>query len=557
MKIRIVILIASFISFFALKTEGQTCTPGIGGGVDLVTNGDFSNGYTGWTYDATNYTAFTPCGSSCYSVPGKIYVGTNTKNFNAAFTRINDHTSSSDSMFLQVDGVCTAGIDLWKEVNIPVSLGTTYYFSVWVTSLDVASEAAPGELQFVIDGAPQATTIKANQTPGVWQQYSTTWVATTTGNISIEIQNITTTNCSNGVDFGVDDISFTPGCIAGSPGPVPNLGSDFSICGKTTPFPINPGFNAATAARNDVNYTWYKNGVVVPAASGTGPSFYNYSVTGAGTYQVCVDSGLPTPSCPKSDIVNITSTYSINLGGPYTLCNPPTQTLDAVYTGPGVTYQWYLNGTAIADTITNAKGRTYTVTSPGTYYVIVKDPICPQEMGSAVVTSNVPIPNNGYYCPSTGTSTLSVTGSGDYYWFSAATGGTALNTTASTSYNATGLTGAGPYTFYVQDSTPTPLHVGPPVTGNGFTNIASGGIGPASPATTSSTNLLIFDAQAPFVLDSITVLPYVYSCPTSGTAYTINFIITNSSGVAVGTSSYAVPYLNVLQGLLLHRFKQL
>ena len=335
-----------------------------------------------------------------------LYVGTTPTQFNSAFS---DPAQPGNS-FLMVDGVCTPNIDLWKQVKIPVVTGTTYYFTVDVTSLDATSETAPGVLQFVINGVPQSTTITANQAPpGKWQQYSATWVANVTDSITIEIQNITTMNCQNGVDFGVDNITFTPGCIAGSTGPVPNLGSNFSICGKTTPFNINPNFNAATQAKTNITYTWYKNGVEVVSASGAGPGFYNYSVTGAGTYQVCVDSA---SSCTKSDVVVISSTYSINLGGPYTLCSPPTQTLDAVYTGPGVTYQWYLNGTAIADTIANAKGRTYTVTSPGTYYVIVKDPICGQEMGSAVVTSNVPIPNNGYYCPSTGTSSLSVTGSG-------------------------------------------------------------------------------------------------------------------------------------------------
>jgi len=533
MKILGGLLIIQILIFGIIEGRGQTCSEGVSVGVNLVTNGDFSNGYTGWTYDTTYYTAFTACGSSCFSVPGRIYVGTTPTMFNSAFS----DPAQPGNPFLMVDGVCTAGIDLWKQTNIPVVAGFTYYFTVQVTSLDATSESAPGVLQFVINGAAQATTITANQAPpGTWQQYSATWVANVTGNIAIEVQNITTLNCSNGVDFGVDNITFTPGCITGSKGPVPNLGPDFSICGKITPFNINPNFNAATQASANVTYTWYKNGTQM--ATGSGSGFYNYSVSSAGSYQVCVDS---SGACTKSDLIVISSTYSINLGGPYTLCTPATQILNAGYTGPGVTYQWYLNGTAITDTISGAKAETYTVTSPGTYYVIVNDPLCGQQQGSAVVTSNVPIPVNGFFCNVSGTGSMSVIGTGDYYWFSAPTGGTALNSTASNSYNASGLTGAGPYTFYVQDSTPTSLHVGPPVMGNGFINLAGGGIMPASPATSSSTNLLIFNALTVFVLDSITVLPYVYSCPTSGTAYNINFIITNSAGATVGTSTYAVP----------------
>ena len=518
MKKGVIVLIISFIALFAFKSKAQ-CTQGVSSGVNLVTNGDFSNGYTDWTYDTTYYTAFTACGSSCYSVPGKIYVGTTPTQFNSAFT----NPAQPGNPFLMVDGVCTPNIDLWKQTNIPVVTGTTYYFTIQVTSLDATSETAPGVLQFVINGSPQATTITANQAPpGNWQQYSATWVANVTGNIAIEIQNITTTNCQNGVDFGVDNITFTPGCIAGSTGPVPNLGANFSICGKVTPFNINPNFNAATQAKTNITYTWYKNGTEVTSASGTGPTYYNYSVTGAGTYQVCVDSAT---SCVKSDEIIISSTYSINLGGPYTLCTPATQTLDAVYTGPGVTYQWYLNGTVAADKISGATSSTYTVSAPGTYYVIVADPICGQQQGSAVVTSNLPTPLGGFFCPTSGTGTASVSGTGTYYWFSSATGGTALNTVPSTSYNATGLTGAGPYTFYVQDSTPTAATAGPSATNtvNGFTN-------PYGVSPNASDGLLVFNALEPFTINSIQVLPYNYYCA-AGVYDSIGIQITNSAGV--------------------------
>jgi hypothetical protein len=518
----IVFIMGIFFAFYA-HGQGATCNANYSSGTNLVTNYDFSQGYAGWTYDATQYTAFTACGSSCYSVPGKIYVGTNPGQFNAAFTSpMADHTGTADNTFLMVDGVCTPNINLWKQ-TVTISANTNYFFSVWVTSLDATSSSQPATLQFVINGSVQVGTITANQTPGTWQQYTVIWNSgAVSGAIPIEIQNITTLNCSTGVDFGVDDITFTPGCQFGSPGPTPNLGPDITICGKTTPFNINPNFPLATQNSNNVHYYWYLNGA--PVTNGTGPSFYNLSVSAGGTYQVCVDS---SGSCTKSDVLVISTTYTVNLGGPYTLCNPATQLLNAVYTGPGVTYQWYKNGTVAADTIQGAKSSTYNVTSAGTYYVIVHDPICGNVTASAVVTSNAPTPVNTTFCPSpsgSGNATFSVTGGGTYYWYSSAT---APNNPAlagpTNTYNATGLTGAGPYTFYAQDSTPTAGTAGPPATGNGFTGLY--GVNPGA-----TNGLMVFNALTPFTLNSISVLPYNYYCA-AGVNDSIGIQITNSAGV--------------------------
>ena len=93
----------------------------------------------------------------------------------------------------------------------------------------------------------------------------------------------------------------------------------------------------------------------------------------------------------------------------------------------------------------------------------------------------------------------------------------------------------------MQDSTPTPLRVGPPVTGNRFTNPVN--VGKGGSAGIDMTTQLIFNALAPFVLDSITVIPYAYSCP-----YQINFRILNSSGAVVGTSTYTVSGANCILG---------
>ena len=519
----IAIAICLFNNAIAQTVNPPTgCSGTVSNGQNLITNGDFSDGYSGWTHDPA-YNQYTSC-ANCYSVPGDIYVGTTPTDFNHAFTNFPSQDPSSPN-FLMVDGVCQLGIDLWNQNNIPIAPNTNYYFSVWITSLD--NFTPRGTLQFSINGTPLDTVITASGSPGTWKQVTAVWYSglTPPATATISIQNTTTTGCNTAVDFAIDDITFTPGCNFGGAGPTPDLGPDFAICGRALPFNINPGFDAATQANPNIIYTWYENGVAV--VSGSGPSYYNFSVNAAGNYSVCVDSA---GSCPKTDILNINSNYSINLGPNLTLCNPTTATLNPGYSGAGVTYQWYDNGSAIS----GATNQTYTLNTPGNYSVAVHDPSCGNQTASVQVTTNAATPVNGTFCTvangGTGTAQLSVTGPGKYKWWSAPTGGTAL--ARGSTYTTPVLPGPGPYTYYVQDTSTFVASAGP-ASNSGFTNLQNTGPG-------DSKNVLIFNALTSFVLDSITVYPYNYYCGT-GTMNVINFIVIDSAGNTVGTSNYSTP----------------
>lgn len=493
------------------ESKAQVCSGTVSNGQNLVTNGDFSGAYTGWTFQSPDYTQFTPCGSSCYSVPGKIYAGDKSTDFNQAFNlgtgvNIPDHSSTSDNMMLMVDGVCTSGIDLWKQTNIPIAANTNYYFTVWITTL--TTPTPHGTLQFVINGTPLSTTITATNTIGQWTQFTAVWAsgATPPATATIEIQNTTTTGCNSAVDFAIDDISFSPGCDFGSAGPEPDLGPDFTICGKTTPFNINPNFTPAVAAQANINYTWYKNGVIQVSKTGLGPAFYNYSVTGPGTYAVCAQEG---GNCPKTDIVVITSSFTIDLGPPILLCNPVVATLDAGYSGPGVKYRWYKSyPTRVGG---NDSAQTITVNQAGTYRVDVVDPICGTQSGTVTITSNAATPNNATYCSAT-TVSMSVSGAGKYKWWTAATGGTVLTT--GPTYNKTGIVSPTNYTFYVEDTSTFSLTAGPSAAANNSTH-SCGTLGVfCNPFAVdgSTKSKLIFNAKSDFVLDQISVFAVNYYC---------------------------------------------
>lgn len=87
-------------------------------GQNLVTNGDFSQGYSSWSHTQDNmrvngYMKFDPPNTQNYSSPGFIYVGSNPNYFNTAFNEnLTDHSTSNDNMMLMVDGICVSGIKL-------------------------------------------------------------------------------------------------------------------------------------------------------------------------------------------------------------------------------------------------------------------------------------------------------------------------------------------------------------------------------------------------------------------------------------------------------------
>ena len=130
-----------------------------------------------------------------------------------------------------------------------------------------------------------------------------------------------------------------------------NLGSDQNLCS----FDPIPTYDCGYS---NLTYQWYD--LSGPISGATGQTF---TPTTSGTYSVFVNNG---PGCTGQDTVSLTiiPAPSDNLGNDVLLCiNDPLPTLDAGNTG--ATYQWYLNGNAIA----GATSQTYTPTAgpAGTY----------------------------------------------------------------------------------------------------------------------------------------------------------------------------------------------
>ena len=177
-------------------------------GTNVVANGDFSAGNSGFSSSYTYMTTGSACPSCCCGVltPEGVYtVGTNPHTYHTGFTSFGDHTSGSGNMLI-VNGASATGVTVWKE-NISITANTDYVFSVWATS---ANPASPAILNFSINGAALGTiSLSSAVSDGTWQYFTTTWNSgSTSGSVPIALVNQNT--AAGGNDFAVDDIVFAP-----------------------------------------------------------------------------------------------------------------------------------------------------------------------------------------------------------------------------------------------------------------------------------------------------------------------------------------------------------
>ena len=167
---------------------------------DLITNGNFSAGNTGFT------SAYAPV------PPGDIYLPATYEivSFNtghSAFTPFYDHTSGNASgRYMAVNGTNTGLAPAWAQtVNLTAG---NYNLSAWFASL---VSQAPASLQFhivpTVGSSMVSSTFFAPSTVANWAQSSFAFNIATTGSYSIQIWD--TNQAFSGNDYAIDDISLT------------------------------------------------------------------------------------------------------------------------------------------------------------------------------------------------------------------------------------------------------------------------------------------------------------------------------------------------------------
>jgi len=287
-------------------------------GPEMVTNGDFSQGNMGFSSDMIYTSLYSPC--NYYVAPTF---------FTMTFPTLDDHTPSSDSMFMSLDGCVNGPTKIYEQTVLGLNPNTPYRFSYWATRAGANEPIFEIHLIGDITGdsiLPIETglTVPTGSNNFIWDEYGITmWNSGVNSSVTIKIINLETNGY--GVDFGLDDVSLREICTStdtirltltnGTPAQL-DLGSDTSICvSGTHTLDAGPGF---------LDYTW-----------NDGSKDQTYTAYGIGTYWVTVSD-----SCGnvQSDTVHITQAPDpqIDLGSDITFCDnafiPLTYTSSETFT---------------------------------------------------------------------------------------------------------------------------------------------------------------------------------------------------------------------------------
>jgi gliding motility-associated-like protein len=238
---------------------------------NLVSNGDFSFGNTGFLSDYGYSTNLNPEG--LYSIVTDPITVHN--NFVGS-----DHTGNVPlDSFMVVNGAGTPGLNVWCQ-TVSVSPNTSYSFGTWVSTMVPGS---PAILQFSINGVVLGTPFTAPNVQNQWNQFSEDWFSGSSSTATICIVNQNT--ATGGNDFGLDDITFSTVCtntaqvtITVNELPEADAGSDEEVC-IGEPVQLN--------ASGGVAYSWSPaNGlsdasIADPIANPTETTTYIVTVTDA------------------------------------------------------------------------------------------------------------------------------------------------------------------------------------------------------------------------------------------------------------------------------------
>ena len=171
---------------------------------ELVTNGNFSAGNTGFT------TTYGPLGSS--AAQGSIAITANPNSLCNCFVSIGDHTSGTGNM-LFVDGADANTGAFWSQ-TFAVVANSVYSISFWASN---AGTGGPRPIvRATVNGADVLNTgllpYSTGNTATTWQGYATTFNSGAATSVTFSLFSDAMVYSYN--DFVVDDISFTGPAVA-------------------------------------------------------------------------------------------------------------------------------------------------------------------------------------------------------------------------------------------------------------------------------------------------------------------------------------------------------
>lgn len=264
-------------------------------GQNLVANGDFESGNTGFVSDYTYTSPSAMCGNwGIYSIVSRITEVGAPLGCNNGIWSVADRNGAGGK-FMLIDPSSATGVNdrIWSQ-NITVCPNTDYVFSVWTKNVYYAEaggySGVDPNFQFTINGIALSGANfhmprQAMADSTKWIKVQGTWNSGTATSANLRIANMVSGNYGN--DLAIDGIFF-------------------GLCGKTVAIttPITTfcegtnntiQANLETLNSNWSFYEWVKDGTVV--ASGAAAT--SYTATSPGTYVLRAYSTTNNSGCPQ------------------------------------------------------------------------------------------------------------------------------------------------------------------------------------------------------------------------------------------------------------------
>jgi hypothetical protein len=189
------------------STDEEDASTGTGGSagagsnppVELVVNGDFSDGDTGFD---TDYRPF----SSFQMAEGE-YVVTDHTSGRHSLVRDDVPDHSGDGFMLMINSALEPNVAVWQQ-RVPLVAGASYRMTVWARHW-LPETVVPFDYEVRVDGASVgAMRQEAALEDSGWTRLRLEWVSAASGEVLVALFNMDLTRQNN--DHFLDDISLVP-----------------------------------------------------------------------------------------------------------------------------------------------------------------------------------------------------------------------------------------------------------------------------------------------------------------------------------------------------------
>lgn len=319
---------------------------------NLIVNGDFESGNTGFT---TDYVLGTGGSWGQLSSEGTYAISTSPNLVHTNFSNCQDHTPNPGTQMMIVNGSGSPNTDVWCQ-TVAVDPGTDYQFSTWASS--ALNDNNVAQLQFSINGSVLGSIFSPSNQGCTWNQFYQVWNSgiQTSAQICIVNQNIGV----SGNDFMIDDISFAPICYERDTIVVSTIAQPVITATPNDTICVGELSNIVASSTNpNLTYTWNPGAIASPTLNVSPAVTTVYNVT-ATTPEGCVSNLIS-----RFVVVRPAPTVDIQASAD-TICTGGSVTMVGFSSDLNVQYTWNPNlstTSTLIDSPTNGSDYSVIVTN--------------------------------------------------------------------------------------------------------------------------------------------------------------------------------------------------